>query len=115
MTREFVLFTLGRYDLWVTKKAESKARMRDECVAYFQRLERENDHREGSQLKPNGRALFSEKGKIVLDGPFPETKEVLNGYVRFRASSFEAALELVKQCPALDHGESIQLFELSSH
>lgn len=113
--RDYVLFTLGRFDEWVNKSAEAKAKMRDECVGYFRRLESDHGYREGSQLKSGGKAIYMKNDKIMVDGPFSETKEVLNGYVKFQAASIEEAVELAKQCPALAHGEQIQVFELTEH
>lgn len=37
--------------------------------------------------------------RIVHDGPFAETKEVLGGFYVIRATDLDAALELAKLCP----------------
>jgi len=35
----------------------------------------------------------------VIDGPFPETKELIAGYWLFQVKSLEEAVEWVKRCP----------------
>jgi hypothetical protein len=44
---------------------------------------------------PNGRAQ-------VVDGPFPESKEVVGGYWMIQVKSKEEAVEWAKRCPAAD-------------
>ncbi len=44
----------------------------------------------------------------VLDGPFPETKEVIGGYWMIRVASKQEALDWAVRCPAQD-GDVIEL------
>lgn len=39
--------------------------------------------------------------KVVTDGPFVESKEIVGGYSLVKADSIEKAAELAKSCPAL--------------
>ena len=53
-------------------------------------------------LKPSRygkRVRFSGKSRIVTDGPFTETKELVAGYWLWEVKSMEEALEWVKRCP----------------
>src|SRR5262245_56777745 len=43
--------------------------------------------------------------KIVTDGPFAETKEVLGGYYIVNVDSLERAQELASQIPGAKHGK----------
>lgn len=50
-----------------------------------------------------GKILSKEGGRTaVLDGPFAEAKEVVAGYIMFRAASYDEALELVRASPFLN-------------
>lgn len=40
----------------------------------------------------------------VTDGPFPETKEVVGGYILISAASYDEAVEIASTCPHLDFG-----------
>lgn len=53
-------------------------------------------------LKPTRfakRVQFSGKGHTVIDGPFPETKELVAGFSLWEVKSIEEAVEWVKKSP----------------
>ena len=53
-------------------------------------------------LKPSRygkRVRFSGKSRIVTDGPFTETKELVAGYWLWEVKSMAEAVEWVKRCP----------------
>ncbi len=57
---------------------------------------------EGEGLHPSSkgaRVKFSGAQRTVIDGPFPETKELIAGYWLWRVRSKEEAIEWVKRCP----------------
>jgi hypothetical protein len=56
----------------------------------------------GEGLKPSSQAVrvhFSGKDRIVTDGPFTETKELIAGFWMWNVKSMEEAIEWVKRCP----------------
>jgi hypothetical protein len=57
---------------------------------------------EGEGLHPSSkgaRVKFSGRERTVIDGPFPETKELIAGFWIWRVKSMEEAIEWVKKCP----------------
>jgi hypothetical protein len=55
---------------------------------------------EGLHASSKGaRVRFSGSKRTVVDGPFPETKELIAGYWLFQVKSLEEAIEWVKRCP----------------
>ena len=57
---------------------------------------------EGEGLHPSSkgaRVKFSGEKRTVIDGPFPETKELIAGYWIWRVRSKEEAIDWVKKCP----------------
>jgi len=55
---------------------------------------------EGLQPSSTGaRVRFSGDKRIVIDGPFPETKELIAGYWIFNVKSRQEAIDWVKRCP----------------
>ncbi len=55
---------------------------------------------EGLHASSKGaRVKFSGTKRIVIDGPFAETKELIAGYWLWQCKSKEEAIELVKRCP----------------
>lgn len=62
---------------------------------------------EGLQPSSKGaRVRFSGNTRTVIDGPFPETKELVAGFWIFKVNSKEEAIEWVKKCPNPFPGES---------
>jgi hypothetical protein len=56
----------------------------------------------GEGLHPSSkgaRVRFSGTKRIVIDGPFAETKELIAGFWMFQVKSKEEAIEWIKRCP----------------
>ena len=51
------------------------------------------------------RVHFSGKNRMVTDGPFAETKELVAGFMILQVKSLEEAIEWVKRSPNCDAGE----------
>ena len=57
---------------------------------------------DGEGLKPTSagaRVKFQGASRTVVDGPFPETKELVAGYWIWQVNSLDEAIEWVKRCP----------------
>ncbi|MFO0889980.1 MAG: YciI family protein [Isosphaeraceae bacterium] len=65
----------------------------------------------GDALKPEGRVVSS--SKVVTDGPFVESKEVLGGYSVIQAASFEEAVKHAKSCPNTEEGGNVEIREMA--
>ena len=66
----------------------------------------------GDGLHPSSkgkRVRFSRGKKIVIDGPFAETKELIAGYWIWRVKSMEEALEWMRRCPDPMPGEESEI------
>ncbi len=112
---EFMLIMKGDNQSWNGMSAEEKQRIMEKYYGFVNRLKRENRFKTGSPLKHGGVQLKSEKGLITVDGPFSETKEALNGYFIFEAKDQEEAIAIARDCPALTHGETVEVFEMGDH
>ena len=62
----------------------------------------------GNPLEPGGRVVKG-KQKIVNDGPYAETKDVVGGYIVVEAKDLAQAVELSKGCPIFDVGGSVEV------
>jgi len=63
----------------------------------------------GEGLHPSSkgaRVKFSGAKRTVIDGPFPETKELICGFWLWQVKSKEEAIEWVKRCPNPLEGEA---------
>ena len=62
----------------------------------------------GDGLQPSSkgaRVKFAGTKRIVTDGPFPETKELIAGFWLWKCNSLQEAIEWVKRCPNPMPGE----------
>ena len=113
--REYMLVMTGAATAWKGLGPEENQQLMDKYHAFVDMLRKGKGFVRGSALNQAGFELRTGKSGVIVDGPFPETKEVLNGYMIFKAESFTEALDLARNCPALAHGESVQVFELTEH
>jgi hypothetical protein len=63
---------------------------------------------EGLQPSSKGaRVKFSGKDRVVTDGPFAETKELVAGFWLWQVKSMDEAIAWVKRCPNPMEGDSV--------
>lgn len=70
--------------------------------------QRFRDRETGTRWPCAGRILRAVDGEIV-DSPFVETKEVLTGLFVVEAADLDAATAIARGCPALGHGEIVEV------
>lgn len=66
----------------------------------------------GEGLHPSSkgaRVRFSGKQRVVLDGPFAETKELVAGFWLWKCQSMQEAIDWVKRCPNPMPGEDSEI------
>jgi hypothetical protein len=61
----------------------------------------------GDALTPEGKVVHA--NKVVTDGPFVESKEIVGGFSIVSADSIAAAAELAKGCPGLLTGGKVEV------
>lgn len=65
----------------------------------------------GDALTPEVRMVNAKR--LVTDGPFVETKEIVGGYSLVQADTIDAAAELAKGCPVLLTGGRVEVRALA--
>ena len=65
----------------------------------------------GDALDSDGKVVNSDK--VVTDGPFAESKEIVGGYSVVQADSLDAAAELAKSCPGCQDGGKVEVRPLA--
>ncbi len=74
-----------------------------EAMGHFnEELAKAGIMRDGAGLKPSAqgkRIGFDGASRIVMDGPFAETKELIAGYWLWEVKDMEEAVAWVKRCP----------------
>jgi hypothetical protein len=70
--------------------------------AFNEELVRAGVMQAGEGLHPSSRGArvaFSGKARRVIDGPFPQTRELVAGFWIWNCASLQEAIEWVKKCP----------------
>jgi hypothetical protein len=73
-----------------------------EMMQYNEELVKAGIMLAGEGLHPSSKGVrvrFSGKDRIVIDGPFAETKELLAGYWLWQVKSMDEAIAWLKRCP----------------
>ena len=60
-------------------------------------------------LEVAGKVLRRSGEVVVTDGPYPETTEIVGGYVLISASDLNAAVEIARGCPGLDYRMAVEV------
>lgn len=82
---------------------------------WFEGLVAQGKALEGQPLEPETRLVAGAGGARITDGPFPEAKEAIAGYVTLMVSGFEEATEIAKRHPGLAHGMKIEVRQMTPH
>ena len=62
----------------------------------------------GEPLQPTGKQVNGTK-KLVTDGPFVETKELVGGYLIVNAKDINEAVEISKGCPIFAEDGNVEI------
>ena len=94
----------GRPDIWQDLSPEEIQQKVEKYQAWSNSMRESGRYVSGEKLGEEGGKLLSrQQGRIsIVDGPFSETKEVVGGYMVFRAANYDEAIELLRSSPFLD-------------
>ena len=65
----------------------------------------------GQPLEREGKSL-TDHGKTIIDRPLAEAKELVGGYLIFKANTLDEAVQLAKGCPGFEHDCTIEVREI---
>lgn len=69
----------------------------------------------GQPLEPETRVIAGPAGTRITDGPFPEAKEAIGGYVTLMVAGLEEATTIAQRHPGLAHGLIIEVRQMTPH
>lgn len=91
------------------RSPENTQQMMQKWMAWFKELtEKGHVKNQGHPLERTGK-LVKGKQKMVIDGPFAETKDVVGGYSLIEARDLEQAVELSKGCPIFENEGAVEV------
>jgi hypothetical protein len=108
MEKYMFLFRGG--DLSKLSPQQQEAQMQ-KWFAWVEKLTKENRYLGGEPLLPGGKTVTGPK-KIVTDGPFTESKEVIGGFFIVHAKDIDEAVKMANDYPDYELGGSIEVREV---
>jgi hypothetical protein len=97
---EYMLLVRDYDDKDVTPE-EMQGRM-EAYRPWMGKMTAEGRYKGGAPLEP-GSGRLVKGGKVLTDGPFLESKEIIGGYVIVLADGFEQAARFAQECPLSRH------------
>lgn len=81
---------------------------------WMQSLSEKGQLKAGDPLEDDGNMLYKkDDGNIATDGPFPETKELVGGYLIISANDQEQANEISKECPIFEYNGTVEVRQIA--
>jgi hypothetical protein len=84
---------------------ESMRRFND----WLERWSKRGYIKSGQPLAPEGKVFSKSEHRVVKDGPFNESKEVVGGYVMVLAGSLDEAARIAEDWPLVDYGATVEV------
>jgi hypothetical protein len=77
--------------------------------AWIEELTTEGKAKPGHTLQRKGVTVSGKNGRVVSDGPFAESKEVIGGFLVLNVETLEEAVAIAKSSPSLAYSTSIEV------
>lgn len=71
-------------------------------------LAKDGRHNAGQALDAAGKTVRG-RDRVVTDGPYAESKDLVIGSMIISAASLEEATELARDCPVFEYGGSVEV------
>ena len=78
-------------------------------MGWFEGLKAEGKLKGANPLYAEGKLVSGANGRIVVDGPFAESKEAIGGYFLVSVAGEDEAIAIAQQCPLLEHGSVVEV------
>jgi hypothetical protein len=75
---------------------------------WIQGLAKAGTFKGGEPLEEGGKVVTGTR-RLVTDGPFAESKEIVGGYLIVTAKNVDEATEISKGCPIFEEGGSVEV------
>ena len=81
--------------------------------SWFDGLTAEGKVKSGHPLERGGKVVSSKNGRVISDGPFPESKETIGGYFLVEVANEEEAVTIARNCPTLEYGGRVEVRQVA--
>ncbi len=106
MSKFMLIFHGGYYE---NLSAEQAQKQMQKWTAWLEKLQGSGKYHSGEPLTRESIKVSGKNGKIVLDGPFAESKESVGGYIVLEAADLREAAEIAKDYPDFHLGGTVSV------
>ena len=103
---QYAFLIYANPEAYAAMTQEERSALLQEYQAFAQDVVERDIMRGGSQLQPTSTATtlrIRNAQKLIIDGPFAETKEQLAGYFVLQCKDLDEALALAERMPDVKH------------
>jgi hypothetical protein len=101
---------LYRSDEWYKKLSREELRkLMNQNKAWIEKLTAEGKAKPGRALERSGTIVSGKTGRLVVDGPFAESKEAIGGYLVLNVETIDEAIAITQEFPGLAYGGSMEV------
>lgn len=94
---------------------EEMQQISDQWMAWFKGLTADGRALAGNPLEPRGKIVSGPQGRLVVDGPFAESKEAIGGYFLLQVEDLDEAVAIAQACPGLPYGAKVEVRPVMEH
>ena len=101
---------LYRSDEWYKHLShEELQKLMNQNKVWIEKLIAEDKAVPGRALERRGAIVSGKGGRLIVDGPFAESKEAIGGYLVLNVETIDEAIAIAQSSPGLAYGGSIEV------
>ena len=99
---------------WYNQLSDSEIKkFAEQMKAWMEGLIARGCAQPGHPLVRAGARVTAKTGRIITDGPYPESKEAIGGFMTVKAESLEEAAAIAQSNPGIQYGLSIEIRQIA--
>jgi hypothetical protein len=88
---------------------EAAQRSLQNWLAWLEQLEAQGQLKDRGQPLDRGGSVVTGNKRLVTDGPYAESKDLVLGFMMIQARDLQQAVEISKGCPIVEGGGSVEI------
>ena len=101
---------LYRSDEWYNGLSHDELqKLMNQNKSWIETLTAQGKAKPGRALERRGAIVSGKSGRLVMDGPFAESKEAIGGYLVLNVETIDEAIIIAQSSPGLAYGGSIEV------
>ena len=101
-------------DEWYNQIPDTEIKkVAEQAKAWLEGLIARGTAQPGNALVRAGARVTGKTGRVITDGPYPESKEAIGGFVTLKAESLEEAVAIAQTNPMIKHGITIEIRQIT--